>query len=211
MARMIAATAVALLAAREASAATCVTATEGSCRLFGCDPKRGVTDCVSGQCVCSPGYCQVNGKCMKGCEQHTPGSCRIFGCSSKRGVTDCVGGKCVCAPGTCAENGVCYDVCPRSTGGSCSWGSCSSSRGKTECVHGSCLCRPGDCSVGGKCVTPETINEVESLPVSDQSLAPFFAAGAACAAASVAVTYFAWKVAGRIQASLDEPLLATEA
>eukprot|EP00928_Gymnodinium_smaydae_P027321 TRINITY_DN2116_c0_g3_i1.p2 TRINITY_DN2116_c0_g3~~TRINITY_DN2116_c0_g3_i1.p2 ORF type:complete len:218 (+),score=53.25 TRINITY_DN2116_c0_g3_i1:68-721(+) len=210
MAARMVATTLALLAAaaKPAGAATCVTATEGSCSIFACSAKRGVTDCVGGKCVCAEGYCQVNGKCVRGCEQQTPGTCRIFGCSSKRGVTDCVGGRCVCAPATCAVDGVCYDVCPRSTGGTCGWTGCSSSRGKTECVNGKCECRPGDCAVGGKCVTPSTINAAAGLPSTTDELVPALVAAAACGLASAVAASVAMWAARRMQASImEEPLL----
>jgi len=187
----------------------CLMMTEGTCRIFGCSGSRGDTKCVGGKCVCLPGTCAVNGKCVRGCDKSTPGTCRFFGCSSSRGVTDCVDGKCVCAHGACSVDGVCYDRCPRATGGSCHVFGCSGSN--VECIGGHCECRPGFCSVGGSCVAlGATLAELQAP--GDVSLVPAAAAAAAAVAGAAFVSIGAFMVLRRGHpAALEESLLAVEA
>jgi len=139
----------------------CVKDTTGTCKLLGCDTSRGMTDCISGKCVCQFGYCAVNGECVNTCETETFGTCEVMGCKSSRGPTDCVDGKCVCQAGTCADHSKygCAHPCEPDTQGTCAWLACSASRGPTYCHEGKCLCQEEYCSEAGKCVKAESMKK----------------------------------------------------
>jgi len=95
----------------------CQTVTPGTCHILGCQSRRGPTDCIRGRCHCRPGYCVLNGACVRppaSCPKNTGGSCMVFGCKRYRGPTACIGGRCMCEPGYCATQGTCLPQPPSS-------------------------------------------------------------------------------------------------
>mmetsp|Transcript_26378 Transcript_26378/g.48600 ORF Transcript_26378/g.48600 Transcript_26378/m.48600 type:complete len:119 (-) Transcript_26378:46-402(-) len=51
-----------LIAGADAACSSHVT--PGTCNVLSCDPSRGPTVCVHGQCACPPGYCAAHGACV---------------------------------------------------------------------------------------------------------------------------------------------------
>jgi len=51
------------LFSRRRRTSSCEKQTGGSCHFVGCGASRGPTICVSGSCICQPGYCAHGGKC----------------------------------------------------------------------------------------------------------------------------------------------------
>lgn len=93
---------VAPLSPTAAPAAKCGQDTGGQCKWMGCSSSRGATSCKSGKCLCGPGYCNKDGKCMKyadfqkqaeaeshKCVTNTAVSCRWSDCDRKMGLTMC--------------------------------------------------------------------------------------------------------------------------
>jgi len=159
-----------------AAATVCNRDTGGSCRFFSCSSDRGPTTCEGGifsgkKCVCAPGHCAYNGKCIKptACETWTPGTCGYFGCKSSRGDVDCKDGKCKCKEGACSVDGVCVQTCEKDTGGSCSWFGCKSSR-NAECKSGKCVCKRHDCNYQGTCEDGKDVEEMFALAMNGTAM-----------------------------------------
>eukprot|EP00928_Gymnodinium_smaydae_P047343 TRINITY_DN31590_c0_g1_i1.p1 TRINITY_DN31590_c0_g1~~TRINITY_DN31590_c0_g1_i1.p1 ORF type:complete len:557 (-),score=58.14 TRINITY_DN31590_c0_g1_i1:128-1798(-) len=93
----------------------CEADTQGTCHLLKCSNTRGAVNCVNGHCMCSSGYCSVDGACSPEWAQcrttYTGGTCTLNNCDASRGAAECRRGFfrsfCMCVDGYCAVNGTC--------------------------------------------------------------------------------------------------------
>eukprot|EP00927_Polykrikos_kofoidii_P070861 TRINITY_DN67239_c0_g1_i1.p1 TRINITY_DN67239_c0_g1~~TRINITY_DN67239_c0_g1_i1.p1 ORF type:complete len:529 (-),score=98.32 TRINITY_DN67239_c0_g1_i1:42-1628(-) len=84
---------------------TCLSSSgEGGCEAF------GQAVCDEGKCMCKPGFCAKDGRCLKTCVKDTGAACDNRDCEPWTHA-ECkstrMGRRCVCPEGTCAFNGEC--------------------------------------------------------------------------------------------------------
>lgn len=138
----------------------CADDTNGTCAMFDCHESRGPTVCKKdkglfgvSRCLCSPGYCAVDGVCHATTTTTTQTTTIMTTTSKAKAV---VPDKLSALPMVLAG-----DECGTDTGGTCSFYGCSESRGPTKCAKEGffnyhCLCSPGYCALDGVCLAATT-------------------------------------------------------
>lgn len=128
-------------------AGNCPADTGGSCAMLNCAASRGETVCVHRRCLCKPGYCNIQGRCVP--EKMVAGAPSAS--SAREG------------PG---EEYQPDWLCKADTGRHCWTHNCYPFQGPTTCdERRHCVCQQGFCSIHGVCFKPAGNLEATVYPV----------------------------------------------